>query len=250
MTLDLVRVGVHAQLSTVEEVLHTFHLKKVRNGTTTPDTAAVQALVADLATKWKTWFTTAQGSFTPASVFSPHLVYDEVRASVISYDTPTDNPTEGHATVVPTQVAAIASPCAGTVSASSAVQLPLEVALCLTLGTTGRGRSKRGRIYFGGLTSFALVGANGIGDGMFQTAYTNGLGASFGQYWVDMLHTATDYDFVIASTRAHEGNKTSNDWSAPSALGVSHVKVGAVPDSQRRRRKAQIEAPYLAWGTA
>jgi hypothetical protein len=182
-------------------------------------------------------------------MFSSNLIYDEVRASVISYDTPTNDPKEGHATIVPTEVAAIATPCAGTVSASAAVQLPLEVALCLTLGTTGRGRSKRGRIYFGGLTSYALMGDAGHGDGLYQTSYVRGLAASYGQYWVDHIHTATDYDMVIASTRAHEGNKSSNDWSAPSALGVSNIKVGVVPDSQRRRRKAQLEAPYMAWGT-
>jgi hypothetical protein len=250
MTVDLVRVGIHAKLGTEEEVLHTFHLKKVRNGTSAPDQTATAALAASLAGLWKTWFTTAQSNVTPALMFSPSLVYDEVRACVISYDTPTNNPREGHPTIVPTQVSAIATPCAGTSSQSSDKQLPNEVAVCLTLLTTGRGRSKRGRVYFGGLTTDFLAGGSGVGSGLFNPNRCGDLGLSYGLNWVDMLHTTTDYDMVIASTRAHEGNSTANDWSAPSALGVAGVKVGRVPDSQRRRRKAQQELPALAWGTA
>ena len=261
MSLTVVRCGVHAKLGTLEELVHQFHLIGVRNGATVPANAGdLITLGGSLATIWASFMDTAVGynnnTQKPKYFFTPELVYDELRLSVVEYLQVTDatHPRPNPVVHIPTQYVPIASGCAGT---SNQTALPYEVAACITHLTNARGRSNKGRVYFGGLSTSCLALTGGVfysQSGQINLPYY--LGYAYGTNWIQAVTSGTDYDLQVVSARSHvnnQGPKNPNGegaWAAPGSKGIGGIKVGLVPDSQRRRRRSQLEQYSLQWGTA
>jgi hypothetical protein len=102
--------------------------------------------------------------------------------------------------------------------------LPLETSCCVTLQTDTRGPRGRGRFYLPPFT----VGALGAG-GVYTTQILTTM-LAFTKSLSDQIMANTDTRLVVVSGRAIQLHD------------VTAVKVGKVPDSQRRRRRSQDEA--------
>lgn len=115
----------------------------------------------------------------------------------------------------------------GVVGAKS---LPYEVACAVTLQTDTRGPRGRGRLY---LPPFATALVQG-GGGKFADVDLNAIGGALGDFFEAHL-AAEGHVPVVVSRRAIQLHE------------VTSIKMGHVPDSQRRRRRNVDEAPVTAW---
>lgn len=241
VSVDVYRVTVHAALGPVEDLSHVFHLRP-KSGVTQDTTAAGCAgLAARVGAAWTNWWndTTVWYSQSVAtkSLFASELSYDKIQVSYLTYPGGGVKPTVN----TPTVTWNFSTPLAGTASTSE-LSLPLEVACCVTLLTDQTGRRTRGRFYLGGLSANAWMQAEttAANFGLFNSNTPNAVAKRFGLLVIDGIHTD-------ASAQA-EFNVVSREGG--SARGVGGVKVGVVPDSQRRRRRHQNENKTLVWGTA
>lgn len=243
MGLYAIRVGVHATLGTYEELLHTFHLVKVRNGTDMSelDSSALDTLIGTLKTQWATFMNTASGNgltAAPKACLATDIVYNEMRASLIEYNTAPTKPTVH----VPTRFSAFSPTITGTASGNP---LPYSTAYVATLLSTTKDRSKRGRVFFGGLAASQMSSGT---TGQFQDAIHN-LAIGLGYNWIAPISSTTDYDVCVVSSRGHAGHNSGGTATAPGAIGVGGVSSGLVPDTQRSRRKNVPEGRTLKWGS-
>jgi hypothetical protein len=103
--------------------------------------------------------------------------------------------------------------------------LPYEVACAVTLHTDTRGPRGRGRLYLPPFNKNALAAG-----GLFSTV-ASGTAGEFVKQLANRAATATSLVPVVVSGRAIQLHEI---------VGVS---TGLVPDSQRRRRRSQNEAP-------
>lgn len=242
--MKVLRVGVHAALGTDEEVLHVQQLVAGAGGTLEGlDAADLAAIGGELETLWNNFLESEYITANKVkSLLCSALTYDEMRLTLLDYQTPPTKPT----VIIPTVYHTNAVPKSGT---GSGTRLPNQIAFNLTLLTAQRGRAQRGRVYLGGLVS-GILGA----DGLFNTANSRGVATKFGEQWVAGIAGATftgatSLNLAVVSTHAHVGNVSTNAYAGPSALGVGGVKAGAVPDTQRRRRGNRPEQSYLCWGS-
>lgn len=107
--------------------------------------------------------------------------------------------------------------------------LPYEVAMAVTLQSDHRGPSGRGRFYL------PPLGAAEMGDGgLFAAAARTAIGATVTAY-LDAITNGTAYQVVVVSKRRKILNQ------------VTSANIGLVPDSQRRRRRAQDEARQVVY---
>lgn len=236
-----IRCGIHGVLSGGEEVLHVQHLVKARNGTDMSgiDAAALDTLAALLKTAWGNFLNnTASGASASAKTYLTNsLSYDEIRLSLVEYQTAPTKPTVH----VATRYYAWGTPIACTGSSTT----PYETAMVLTLCGATRDRRYRGRVYLGPFAPASLGN-----DGKWASNPILGVSKGFGQLWVDGVHSATDYDVVIMSAHSRAGHQAAGAYLAPEAEGVGAVYSGVIPDVQRSRRKNLAEAKVLQWGTA
>jgi hypothetical protein len=117
----------------------------------------------------------------------------------------------------------------GLPGTGSTKSLPYEVAMAVSFGTEHRGPSGRGRAYL----PPPKVEAIGVG-GVFLTNPVTGGGTIF-KKWFDNVKASQDLVPVIVSRRRIILNE------------ITSISVGIVPDSQRRRRWHQLEAPVVVW---
>lgn len=240
MSVSVYRAAVHATMGSYEDLEHVLHFRP--KGGVTPDTseAGCLALAARIGAAWALWWndtTDYSGSGTTATkvFFSPQLTYDKIVMSYLTYPGGGDPPE----TVTPSAEWSFGTPLVG--AASSAKTLPAEVACCLTLLTDTPGGRTRGRMYLGGLTtSFLDPDETAAVAGLFQTQIVGAVAHRFGVKVVDGIHVDDE-----AEAELHVVSRVGG-----SSRGVGGIRVGAVPDSQRRRRWHQPENPQLAWGTA
>jgi hypothetical protein len=108
--------------------------------------------------------------------------------------------------------------------------LPFEVAMCVSLHTEHRGPSGRGRLYLPPPTT-ANIGAGGV--------WASGVPGIFGGVIGDLFDGFTALHSTLHPVVVSPRRQILN--------AITHVDVGLVPDSQRRRRRSQVEAPVLAW---
>ena len=235
-----IRVGIHGILDPNEEVLHVQHLTKTRNGTDMSgvDGAALDTLAPLVKTAWSNFLnnTPTGGTASPKSHLSYSLTYNEIRLSVVEYNTHPTKPTVH----VPTRYYTF-SP---TIQCQATSATPYETAMVLTLTCADRDRRYRGRVYLGPFGNPSIGG-----DGKFVAAALTNTAKGFGQNWINGLHTATDYDVAIVSARSRAGHQASGAWLSPDAQGVGGVYTGVIPDVQRSRRKNLVEPKVLQWGT-
>lgn len=240
LSVSVYRAAVHATVGTYEDLEHVLHLRP--KGGITPDTdeTGCLALAARIAVAWAAWWNSTvdydnSGTQPTKLFFSQHLTYDKITMSYLTFPGGNDPPD----TVTPSCVYNFPSPLVGT--NGTAVTLPLEVALCLTLLTDTTGPTTRGRTYLGGLGTGVLDPAAGAAiAGLFSPPLVHAIGHRFGLSVVDGIHND-----AAAQGELHVVSRKNG-----SSRGVGGIRVGQVPDSQRRRRWHQPENPSLVWGTA
>lgn len=234
-----VHATIHGKLGSTEEVAHTFNLRTQPAPDIDQSVANMVTLAGQLRDRWQLFLDSQipGGTNTVRSQLSADLVYDEVRCAYLEQTTAGVNPkgvrdpAKRPNYLVKTQYATFGVNAKGTLPVSTA--LPWEVALCLTLNSNERGRSYRGRTYLGGLTQSQMGNS-----GMFNAAQVQGIAANFGSIFVAGVNANTGCQFQVVS-RTHLV-----------ASPVQGVRVGLVPDSQRRRRRNQPEGYVQSWGQA
>lgn len=226
---------IHAKLGTTEEIAHVLNWRTAPQADVDLTIAQVKAFGDAVRDQWKTFwnFATPSGNHVSA-FFDPAVVYNEVRTAYLEQNQPATPPLwkpPKPVYLVDTQYSPFApADAVGTATAGQA--MPWEVAMVLSLNTNLRGPRNRGRLYLGGLSRVAFSAE------LFSQAAADGIGAAFGSQFVSPLNLGPTADLHIVSKRYAT--------SAP----VQGVRVGYVPDSQRRRRRKQLEAYKQDWGTA
>ena len=242
MSLDLWRVSIVAKVASVEQAINVLHYVDGPGPghTDDPDGAAMVAASVE-GRWWDAW----NGIDIPAGGVALRTIYPgtcrfiEVRCARIRLTAQTK-----HAAVPPAKHATWDGPApeyrVDTVysdlmdvagwTGRSAASLPLEVAMCVSLGTGVRGPRYRGRSYLGPLGTDTVTG----GDGLFSLVAAQGVATTWkAKMLTAMAAEPVPLQLVVASTRY------------ATAQPVTDVRVGLVPDSQRRRRRSQNEA-YLS----
>lgn len=215
-----IRTQIVAALGTAEEVVHVLNWRHSTVENEAIDAPALKTFGQAVKTAWDLFL-------TDVTLFLPtDVVYTEVRTSVLNQTAPATKPDWE----LPTQVAALAAASKGT---STQPSLPYEVALGLSLNTNFRGTSRfRGRLYMPPLPSTVMQAG-----GRFNPATTSAIGAAFGTRVLQGVEAATDYEAHVISQKYGTSAK------------ITGVRTGSIPDSQRRRRRDQVENFVQNWGT-
>jgi hypothetical protein len=231
---------VHGKLGSNEEVAHTFNLRTQPAPDVDQTPANMATLAGQIRDKWQAFLTTALPGGLPAvqNYLSGNLVYDEVRCAYLEQTVAGINPkgvkdpAKRPNWIVKTQYAPFNQATAKGTGSTSA-DLPWEVAMCLSLNTNVRGRSFRGRSYLGPLS-------NGVMDpnGLFRAQIANGIAGAFGSVFLAGVNSTAGAQFQVISRTHLTG--------AP----IQGLRVGVVPDSQRGRRRSQLEVFSQVWGQA
>lgn len=238
VTFRWLRTTIVGTIGSTEGVAHVLNWRPAANpdGDLTP--AAVQAHGDKVRDAWAAFLNNGPG-VKAASFLSFNLNYTEVRtayleqgaaASVTTHPGKRGPVKDFHyprpAYLVPTQYSTFAPGAVKGTGPGS--DLPWEVAACLSLKTGLRGPRNRGRLYLGPLD----VGV--LGSGGLMKPAIDSLATDFGTLFVKGANAATGTSLMVVS-RAYA-----------TALPVTGVAIGHVPDSQRRRRKKQPESrtPY------
>ncbi len=194
------------------------------------DDAALLTFATTLRDTLQSTLATSYASIAPLSTLGPSVKFEEVGAVMKTQTSATAKDGTGGNLEQGGTTQWAAYPTAGRpTGGSSSITLPFEVSCALTLHTDMRGPSGRGRIY---LPPF------GVGylqeGGKFTTATCQCWGLWAGGLFTAMT-TATSHVPVVVSRRRlvlHE---------------IKSVTTGVIPDSQRRRRRSQDEAPVAGW---
>lgn len=243
MAIKIIRATIHGKLGNVEEVAHVLHFRTQPAPDVDQSIPGLITLGGQLAGYWLDFLNqaiTPYGQGAPVRDYLPKtLVYDEIRIAHLSI-APGVKPVY----LIPTQYV----PCpAGSSGNGQAATLPYEVAMALSLGTQLRGPRHRGRVYLGPWTTSVMSGVVASGgtnqpaavavDGLFNGT-EQAVGQAFGVKFVDQVRAHTG---VVLNVLSQVGGES---WP------VTGVRTGAVPDSQRRRRRSQLESYHLSWGIA
>ena len=118
----------------------------------------------------------------------------------------------------------------------SAAALPLETAMVLTLLTGGPGARRRGRTYMGGFST-AVMSAVATERGKFIAT----------QALAQANHFKTLLQGLTTACASLTGGAlvpvvVSNASTPPSGYTITSIRVGDVPDVQRRRTDSQVES--------
>ena len=251
MSVTVYRAAVHATVGSYEDLEHVLHLRAKTGVTQDQSETGLQALAARIGVAWAAWWADQQNTVGGVlnnqrtdTMFHPMLTYDHITMSCLTYpggwlseENKVVNPP---VTVTPSTQWNFATPLVGGSTGDKA--LPSEVALCLTLLTDTAGKRTRGRVYLGGLGATVMAPADSDGSiaGLFNFSYVKTVAKRFGVDIIDGLH----------NDEAAQAEVNVVSRIGGSSRGVGGIRVGQVPDSQRRRRWHQPENAYLAWGTA
>lgn len=118
---------------------------------------------------------------------------------------------------------------AGVVGTEGGPSLPYEVACAVSFHTDHAGPSGKGRLYLPA-PSVHWIASNG----KFVTGTALAMGKII-SFYIESVKGSQDLVPVVVSMRRLILNE------------VKLITVGLIPDSQRRRRWAQLEAPVTAW---
>lgn len=238
--MDWIKIGIHAQLGSNEQMIHTFSLTPNGSGTPSPlpsDEAGTVAVAAAVAAAWATAMdehppVPSGASTSMNGQIGTHVTYDAVTAAVLRQTVPSPkDPQRGDPnlvqTLVPTQRANFLTLVRGLAGGAA---MPYEVACAITLLTRQAGSRNRGRVYLGGLMTSIVAGS----EGKFITGSALALGWGVGHF-CELIRTTTPWQVSIASRRGLVDHE------------VTRTAVGLVPDSQRRRRGGQTENRVTVW---
>ncbi len=235
------RVTVKGVLGSSEIINNTFSVVK-EDGTALSEADSDKLTVANLfRDAWSGWLdATAFNTTKVKELFHPSTVWQTVTVALLERTEPwtKDTSQKGKVNQVGSTVLCDAwtTTKAGT---STGMALPFEVACALTLRTAAQqtggpshGRRNRGRAYLGGFSVAALSAST---PGTFDTSMIRGMAQQFGTYLFHNLVLNSTYMPVVVT----QAGMTTHE--------VTYIEVGAIPDSQRRRRNAQVEGYYKAW---
>jgi hypothetical protein len=233
MSTLLYRATIHGKYGTTEEMCNVMHFVPTPQGqpplaeVTVP---MVQAAADAVRDAWLAFLNTtfsgplAGGESDVKAIFSSNLTFDEVRCAAVTLNgyNPPATARGSVAFNVPTQYSFFAPGLTGTNSTDNAS----EVACRVSFGTGQRGKSARGGIYLGPLGTHIQVGG-----GLFESTLPAKVGAAFLHSFQTPLLTATPVNLQLVVGSVRHG----------SALPVTVIRIGRVPDSQRRRRRRLVE---------
>jgi len=174
--------------------------------------------LTDAGEAFKTWFEATNSNLSGNIVLSSLTLYPmDSTGHVVNQD------------VGPAK--AVATPKAAIDGANTGGMLPLQIANVISLRTDNTTRRGRGRVYLPGLTSTSLTGTNGTVNGTFRT---------------NILGT-----FSTLLTALSIGDGGAPPVIRPVVIGspyttyyvITSIRMGNLPDTQRRRRR-QIEEVY------
>lgn len=196
----------------------------------TLDDAQLLAFATTLRDTLQSTLATSYASINPISTLGPSVKFEEVGAVLKTQTAATaKDGTGGDLSQSGTTQWAAYPTASRPTGGSSSITLPFEVSMAVTLHTDHRGPSGRGRIYLPPM---------GVGylqeGGKFTTATCQCWGLAVGGLFTAMT-TATSHVPVVVSRRRLILNE------------IKSVTTGVIPDSQRRRRRSQDEAPVAGW---
>lgn len=194
------------------------------------DETEAMAMAERLCTYFGSAFVAAQSGVGTTTVWSPEVVFTEIGVTQCTQtDATSSDGTGGNLEQdFATQYFAWTTGTRPT-GASDYPALPYEVACAVSLHTDHRGPSGRGRLYLPA-PSTAQVEAGG----KFTVGAVNVMGDLIKRYF-DSIRAGEDVTPVVVSRR----RIILND--------VTQITCGKIPDSQRRRRRNQDEAPVVIW---
>jgi hypothetical protein len=229
-------VTIVGQIGTDEGVAHTLNVRSAPTADADKSEADIDGLATLVRDKWVAFLAaTGPGGLPVAKSMPTLLKYTEVRAAYLEQTTgaaitthtsrKTGHPVKDFAYPRPTYLVhtRYAPFTTGNVGTSTQVPLPYEVACCLSLTTGQRGPRNRGRLYLGPLTQ-DLMGDSGN----FDVNKIPQLATAF-QGFIHSLNLDPNWRVHVVS-RAYA-----------TSVGVNGIRVGVVPDSQRRRRRSRPE---------
>lgn len=235
-------VNINAKLADTETLTHSLNFRTAPAADVDQDAAAVLLFARQIRDTFQTAWNNGLAPATPMSpFFCSDLKYTGVTAAYLEQTQPAEIRRVGNRNtyiyprpnyLVPTQYADFATPLVGT---NTGAPLPFEVALCASFTTGLRGPRNRGRLYWGGLP-ISAVATTGPQSGNFATAIAQSCQAMTAAL-VHAWNTGTGGRLHIVS-RAYA-----------TSVGVNGVRVGVVPDSQRRRRRSRLEQYLLPTAT-
>ena len=246
MSVDLWRCSIHASLPGGEESINVLHYRDKQGSTPhTDDVDGALVVGNQVAARWQDFLQDVGRIPTPepnTGSFPTVMQWDEVRVAKVRLNasTPVD-PVPGALSpegiperhkiykpnkpdyLVETQYIPFAN--LGLARGAGNQSMPYEVACCLSLGTGLRGGRNRGRCYLGPLNP-QIVDVTG----KFLMGVVRPMAESWKRCLVDRMQTEVfGMELVIASGRFG------------TCQPVTEVRVGEIPDSQRRRRRSQNE---------
>jgi hypothetical protein len=224
VTIDVLRATIHAKVGTLEESCNVLHY--ISDPEVAIDPAMVNTFAAKVALNWAAFMVDQPAGSLPGgpsmwhALFAKTANYDEVRAAHVQIVGSTVKWAPGTQTVYAPIIA----------TAGQGPSLPAQVACTVTLHSGVRagkkGRSGRGRIYLGPLSSNIIDPLTGT----FIAGLPQSLGAAWKKFMVTAMHTgAAPFSLVVLSPATN------------ARYVVTDVAVGQVPDTQRRRRKSLPE---------
>lgn len=228
---------INAKYGDNETISHTLNFRTSPAPDVDQDAAALTTFGGQIRDAWTAFMKTANGTGSAAGAFiSGQVQYQEVTVAYLEQTQPATITTHtsrktGHPVkdftyprptyLVPTQYVPFTPAVGGT---AAGTPLPFEVACCVSLGTGLRGPRNRGRLYLGGLTVDAMGGA-----GQFAASPTASFQAGIARFIHDINTSSGNRLHVVSRAYA-------------TSVGVNSVRVGLVPDSQRRRRRSRLES--------
>jgi len=202
------RININASLEGGELMVHTLHVLGL-NGAGDFRTPNVQEITDKVRDGWQSFINGSAGVGGIKGALHTNTVY----TSVAGYQL---DPVSGNA-----QFQALSQFTAATKGLVSS-SLPTEVAMAVSLITGRAGRTGRGRFYLGGLGAGLLTP-----QGRFQAAETAAVGTAFAGFANGIRQPGLDFQGCRLVVLSRTANINSD---------VLEVRVGDVPDVQRRRR--------------
>lgn len=194
-----------------------------------PDEAAQQVLADKFRAAWSTAIGASPGGGLLGSL-SASVKYIEVGVVKMTQTDATDSGGGGgNVAQANDTVWSMWPGTTGPVGTATSPSLPFEVSCAVTLQSSKRGASGRGRLY---LPPFSTIGM--VADGRYGIGVVQAAGDSVGKFFTDAM-ASTGLMPVVVSQRLVELHP------------VLSVNVGFVPDAQRRRRRSQAEARSTRW---
>lgn len=217
----IVRVSILASLQDGEQMVHTFHVKNVQPNPL--EQPVLQQLATGVRDAWVAKMATTYGTKNWAACLSPQTRYQRVTA----YDI---DATTGRARDL------AESPFTTGNVGTGAGTWPTEVALAATLQTGFPGRTRRGRLYLGGLGNTQALTATGRVEPGTANAAAGFLAAFF--------RAVRDIDAGALEQDNWEPHIVS--LTTGQSKKITTVAVGDVFDVQRRRRNKISETRVSA----